>query len=445
MTELLERVGFSEGEVQRYKAGIEIFSKIVCADEIRCSAALQMLPENFDLSFESIRRLLKILLETVFQDLEDQGGGAEGPALWQGAVPFPVAAALAIDELNPHIRISSSEYLIIYLSGVLFNRFESLCSPGEHSCGRCGLNLSREKLYRNPLYPRPRGILTCLGYCDEIYKTGETLSEQYGADHVHFKGLPGLEYGEQKVYLGEGLRGFMMQQTGAPESDVETALGRCNDGMLEISLLLNRINRLAAEDRDVYATFNELSLLNLFHLICLPRHFEQGKEILNSFIRELKQKKRAGEAALKEPFRIGCLHLPFTNPFLDRCFRNSGAAVIVSSFYETGGSAVPSENEYERCLHGYYGFRAPGDLNGKAGHIDRIIEDYSLDAFLFGQFENDRALGGDQRIIIKRLKHKRKAHYMGMDNWSVMGERESTRIESLAALMMEREKKYKER
>lgn len=442
MDTLLRLVGFNDKELSFYRREIELFAQLIGADKAQCQRAADQLTVNYDLSFDSIRELLKLLLETVLQDLKDRGDSKK--TVVQTAIPMPVPVAAVMNDLNPLMKISSAEYLIIYLSGILFNVFQNLCSPGEHSCGRCGLNLSRERLYRNPCYPRPDKIVSCLGYCDEIYKTAETLSLLYGVGHIHLKGLPGLVYEDQKDYLGGGLRCFLTEETGASEEQAGICLGKCNDRMLEITLLLNKANHLAASGGDAYISFNESSLLNLFYLIYLPNHFEKGKEILSSFIRELQQKKRQGKAALKAPFRIGCMHLPFTNPAIDRCFRDTGAAVVVSSFYESSGGGQ-AEDEFDRCIRSFYGDRAPGDIGAKAQNIDRLIEDYSLDAFLFGQFENDRALGGDQLLIMKKLKHKEKAHFMAMNNWSIMGLQKNTRIESLTALMMERDKFFKER
>ena len=241
MNALLGLIGFSQKEIDRYKDEITLFSALISAEERQWERAAQVLPLNFDLSFESLRRLFKLLLESVFQDLGILGGRSEGPALYQGAVPYPVAAALAVENLNPTLRISSSEYLIIYLSGILFDRFESFCSAGEHSCGRCGLNLSREKLYRNPLYPRPGKVFSCLGYCDEIFKTGETLSRLYGLEHSHLTGIAGMDYNSQKDYLSQGLSALLTDLTGTSAEIAERTLGHCNDRMLEISLLLNRM------------------------------------------------------------------------------------------------------------------------------------------------------------------------------------------------------------
>lgn len=437
MNRLLRQVGFSDKELELYRNETGLFAALIGADERRFEVAAERLPENFDLSFKSIRKLLKLLLKTVLQDLAALQKKDEQPAILQAAIPMPVAVAAAMNELNPAARISSSEYLIIYLSGILFDVFQNLCSPGKHTCGRCGLNLCRERLFKNPTYPKPAGIVSCLGYCDEIYKTGERLTMENGIEHLHLKGLP-VDFDSQRAYLGKGLKSFIVEHTGATGGEAAACLGRCNNRVLEISILLNKINHLIAADRHACVTFNETSLLNLFNLIWLPAHFENGKEILGTFIRELREKQREGRQVIKNPLRIGCMHLAFTNPFVDRCFRRNGAAVIVSSFYEASADGSRASTEFERCAEAFYGDRAPGNIAGKAENIDRIIEKYDIDSFLFGQFENDRALGGDQLIIMKLLRHKEKMHYMTMNNWAVMSEQSATRIESLVEILKEK-------
>lgn len=431
MTELLIKLGFTESELRSYEKEITLFSSLLGLNEQRSARAASMIDTNYDLSFDGVRQMLKFLVQTVLDDLGT-------PGLRQMAVPMPVAAAMTVNELNPGTRISSSEYLIIYLSGILFDVFSRFCTAGEHSCGRCGLNISREKLYKNPLYPHPEGIVSCLGYCDEIFKTGETISEQYGIDHFHFKGIAGLSYAEQSLYLSEGLQHFLSQMTGKTEKETAACLEQSNNKLLELSLLLNKMNHLIAREEQAYITFNELSLFNLFHLICLPDHYEKGKSILKLFLAELQQRIRDNDPVITDPIRIGCLHLPFTNPFMDRCFRENGAAVIVAGLYESPSDKAVSANEYDRCLRVFYGNRTPGDIRQKAGFMDAMIGKYKLDSFLFGQFENDRALGGDQLMVMHQMKEKNKVHYISMNNWSVMGGRDMTRIESLVEIIRER-------
>ena len=72
--------------------------------------------------------------------------------------------------------------------------------------------------------------------------------------------------------------------------------------------------------------------------------------------------------------------------------------------------------------------------------IDHIIDRYRLDAFLFGQFENDRALGGDQLMIMKLVRHQHRLYYMSAHNWRRVTGNDITRIESLAEVIKERKK-----
>lgn len=77
-------------------------------------------------------------------------------------------------------------------------------------------------------------------------------------------------------------------------------------------------------------------------------------------------------------------------------------------------------------------------LKERAEYIDLIIDHYSLDVFLFGQFENDRALGSDQLLIMKLMKNKDKIYYLPMKNWQPPDESAYTRIESLVEVLNER-------
>ena len=87
-------------------------------------------------------------------------------------------------------------------------------------------------------------------------------------------------------------------------------------------------------------TFNEISLMHIFSLVYFDGYHAAAGRILTLFIRELRARIREGRPVLRQPVRIGCMHLPFTNPYVDRAFRENGAAVIVASMYDAGVSAA---------------------------------------------------------------------------------------------------------
>ena len=146
---------------------------------------------------------------------------------------------------------------------------------------------------------------------------------------------------------------------------------------------------------------------------------------------------------LENPLRIGCMHLPFINPEMDRIFIKNKASVIVSSLYHVEDKKHKFSNEYERCLASFYSKTKMKTLDERAEYIVIIIDHYNLDVFLFGQFENDRALGSDQIMIMKLMKNRDKIYYLPMKNWQPPDESGYTRIESLVEVLNERKKVLK--
>ncbi|PAB60571.1 2-hydroxyacyl-CoA dehydratase [Anaeromicrobium sediminis] len=436
MKRLLKQLGFNDEEIILYSNEISRFQKILSLTEDHIEKCAKNLNVNFDLSFKSIRMLLKELFTCVFSDFRKIEDGEQ--SVIQIAIPMPNAIPGVVSQLTEKLHVSSSEYILIYLAGIIFDVYHQIGGEGPNHCKRCGLNLSRETLYHNPFYLKPNGIITCLGYCDEIHKVGELLEIEHGIPHYNLTQIHGITYENQKEYLKTALTGFLMEMTGASEEGVIESLEKMNQGNLEINLLLNKIQTLTLKSPHVYVTFNEISILNILNLIYLEDHHNKAKNILKLFVRELKEKMKGDAYIMKNPIRIGCMHLPFTNAHMDRIFREHNAAVVVSSMYASDPEPIPSASIFDRCLSPFFRYKMLTELEDKRRFIDKIIEDYSLDVFLFGQFENDRALGGNQTLIMENLDHKNKAYYLSIHNWQKMGLNHSMKLESLVEVIKER-------
>lgn len=436
MKELLNQIGFNDGELVFYDDEINRFKKILRLTEHDIEKAAKNLKANFDLSFISIQKLLKELFICVFSDFRKLADGEE--KVIQMAIPMPNAIPGVTNQLTQELYVSSSEYILIYLAGIIFDVYHQIGGEGANHCKRCGLNLSRETLYNNPWYLKPNGIMTCLGYCDEIHKVGELLEIEHGVTHYNLTQIHGITYEKQKEYLKNALLSFLIDMTGASKEEVTTSLKKMNGGNLQINLLLNKIQALTLKSPHVYVTFNEISLLHILNLIYLEDHYYKAKDILTLFIRELKEKIKVGAYIMKNPMRIGCMHLPFTNAYMDRIFRELNSAVVVSSMYASDPEPPASVSIFDRCLSPFFRYKMLTELDDKRRFIDKIIEDYSLDGFLFGQFENDRALGGNQTLIMENLEHKNKAYYMSVHNWQNMGIDDYMKLESLIEVIKER-------
>lgn len=435
MERLLRKIDFTEYELREYAPEIRHFVDILNLDNTTLAAAERSLDSRFDLSFVSVRMLLRELVMVVLRDLRRLNAGDE--RVVQMAVPMPIAVAGVIDTLSPNMVVTSSEYLIVYLAGILFNAYHHICQGNTGQCNRCGLNISRETLYGKAIYPRPYCILSCFAYCDELNKVGEILSLRHGVHHIYLSDIKGVSYNEQEDYLCHALMQLLRDATGVDDTQILRVLKIQNDNVRDLSIQMDMMGSLVARTYDAYVTFNEISLMSIFSLVYFEGHDVDARCILPLFIRELRERIKADSPVLRQPVRIGCMHLPFTNSYVDRVFRVSGVAVIVASMYNLGIPVVRRNNECARCLAVYFGNRKISTHN-KAAVIDRIIDRYHLDAFLFGQFENDHALGGDQLMIMKLVKQQRLLYYMSMNNWQRLTDSDINRIENIAEVIKER-------
>jgi len=446
MDKVLKLIGFKEEEIQYYNQEINIFKKVLNLTEFHIEEAAINLPVNFDLSFQSIQDLFKVLFTCVLSDFKslvaqentklkkDSHGNLR---IIQMAVPMPNAIAGTVNKLSTEYHVTTSEYILIYLAGIVFDVYHQVGNMSSNPCKRCGLNLSRESLYSNPTYPKPTGIMTCLGYCDEISKTGEMLEIQYDIQHWHVSQIQGISFEEQSDYLESAVIDLVHEMTHASQKEIYSVLERMNRLNLEVSMYLDKIQHIVGHSKSIYVTFNEISLLNIFNLVYINNHHRQAIEILKLFLKELKSKMRQGDCIFDESVRLGCMHLPFTNARFDRIFRQNKASVIVVGMYGVG-DCNKGTTSIHKMLHAFFQNKSLTSVQDKSRFYDGLIERYQLNGFIFGQFENDRALGANQRLVMDTLKHKDKTFYLSVYNWQAMGNNDPIKLETLVEVVKER-------
>ena len=440
MHKFLKILNFTDDEIITFKSEIDRLQNILKLDFISLDKAQKNVSENFDLSFNSIRLLLKELLLVILKDFKLLQSGEK--EVIQMAIPMPNVVAAVINDLNPKKHITSSEYLIIYLSGILFNSYiKNEEEEKSYNCNSCGLNLSRQALYEDKNYLIPDGILSCMSYCDELHTTGEILRVNYDVNHYNYSIVNESSAENRISYLSNCIKNLIIEHSNNQNDNIEEVLKKYNNKRLEIKLLLGQINRIVAREKNAYVTFNEISLLNIFNLIHFDNMYEKAKIILNLFIKELKSKIRENDYIIENPIRLGCLHLPFTDPVGDRVFIKNGAAVIISSMYDGKVGNRSYHDEYERCIIPYLQKGSFGSIKEVGASIDYIIEKYVLDGFLFGQFEGDLALANFQPLIADNLFHKEKAYFILTQNWNKMDQHYYTKIENLVEVIKQRKEK----
>ena len=239
MERILRKIDFNNIEIIKYENEIKRLTNILKLNEYSLSHANKSLEENFDLTFESVKMILKQLFLVIFEDFRMLENGHK--ELIQMAVPMPNAIPAVINELNSDKHITSSEYLIVYLSGIVFDAYTNICSSGINACKRCGLNLSRETLYINPEYLLPKGIMSCFSYCDELHKTGELLSIEHNITHYNLADIKGIDFEDKKECLCLGLKTLIKENTDKNDDVIEESLKKNNNRNLELNLLLNKI------------------------------------------------------------------------------------------------------------------------------------------------------------------------------------------------------------
>ena len=125
MDRLLRKIDFTEDELKEYAPEIRCFIDILHLDNDTLDAACRSLDACFDLSFVSVRMLLRELVMVVLRDLRRMT--ADDAHVMQMAVPMPIAVPGTIDTLSAKMTVTSSEYLIVYLAGILLHVYHHIC------------------------------------------------------------------------------------------------------------------------------------------------------------------------------------------------------------------------------------------------------------------------------------------------------------------------------
>ena len=387
--------------------------------DIRTAAAA--LPENHDLRYAGVRKLLALCLEEFAGIFSD-----DGRQRCEVSVPAPSCLIYAAQAAKPGVRFSSSAlFAQIALRGIFLSR-EALDLS---SCAkrRCGLNRMRRLLLEEPPAGRPEYLLQFSVLCDECGKLGEQLDPGIKCLNLCFpKKTPGRALALEML---SGWSGRICALTGAEIGRAEeTAALALYGRLIKAEAALARLN---ARDGRRPLKGNSMALAQSALLMSADRA-EAFVAALEELARELENAPEAERGR-----RIYCYFIPFLQPEIDRRFRENGVALVGGGAFLTR-PICPAAGLAGAALGWLEAMNIRADTRAECRVLAGDIKKYGCREYLTGAFGFDRWLGAAIPMQRQILEAEYGIHtlLLDVDFWSenaMFGSAES-RIDGICAL-----------
>lgn len=356
------------------------------AEDIHRAAA--ELPENHDLKYSGVRRLLSACLEEFAALFFD-----DGRQLCEVSVPAPPFVMYALQSAGKSWRfVSSAFFAQIALRGI-FLRKEPL---DLNSCARrrCGLNKMRIRLLTQPPVKKIAWQIQFGLLCDECVKSGEILAcETEGCNICFPKGAC------EKVLVAMA-DDFLKRVCDSFGISLEAAHTRhAFRQYIRLIRAENRIIRLneRADRMPLYG--NSLALAQSVLLMTTDR--------VDDFITALEMLATELENApvKREECRVYCYFTPFLQPEIDARFRENGVALMGNAAFLSHGSHIGTDLPgMTAAWLQNMNIRAGTEEECKA--IAAAVDSSGSCAYLTGSFGFDRWLGAGVPLQKKILTQR---------------------------------------
>jgi benzoyl-CoA reductase/2-hydroxyglutaryl-CoA dehydratase subunit BcrC/BadD/HgdB len=248
---LLKLCGFDQEEISTGRTRIKKALQRLQLTPEDIKVAERWLPENHDLSLVGVRKILRILLNELFDMVLARD---EGKKLLFYGFPTITGPAAAIASASDKIYSLCPDAILAITMGHIFNKINSIIETAEqnglppgHSL--CSLQQTRVGGLVKGIIPVPDMVLTSSYYCDMGSKTDELLHERYGHPAVYVDGSMDSRWGEFPGYDPERIR-FL-------GGELNMALDKVKD-ILGVEVTQEARKEGATRNRHIVKELNEL-------------------------------------------------------------------------------------------------------------------------------------------------------------------------------------------
>lgn len=458
---LLELAGFEGNEVDEILDDwLFTMDVIGLSDEDIRYAVEEYLPQNWDLQYRGVRKLMGAYFRELVEIAKTKQYKEQGKKIIYGILPAVSVAYTGFQAAaGDSAYISYPDLLMVTILNGYFHKAAPYLNEAEaqgftYGCRHCPLNKMRIAALTKGIIATPDVIWSWGLNCDEGPKTDEMIQCMFEKKwkyivsripHDTYFGSPDDEYSRVE-YLSRVLRKDMQQIseiTGIypTEADMKKAIDDSNRYTFKIGQLV------ALVCKSDPAPLGGATLTQFQQGICVPFSlgFKYIEEALDIMIKELRQAVKEGKGVLpKGAPKVGSYFVPFCIPWIDRIFRENGVATTFSQ------TLTPSKSQMSPSKYGHDPYMSIAEswlkmplgqnMGYEAAAMVEKVNTNKPDGMLMGFFDFDRWLGAHQKMCADIVEKETGVphYYVESDFWDDREYSEEalrTRIESICQMI----------
>jgi len=424
-------------------------------------ATEEWIPQNWDITSRGVRKAIGAFIREAIDLSKANEYKKNGVKIVYGILPAILSNYLAIKESGgDRVFVSFPDLFLVSALNSFFHKVNPYLETAEteggitYGCRHCALNKTRLAARMRGVIPSPDVIWTWGFNCDEGPKTDEYINCYYDPDwNVEITRIPhDTHFGEIDDENRERVEYLALQMKDSCEK-VEDTIGIkiTPESLSEAVKTWGRFAFKNGQLQHMVATSDPLVLDgNTTTLVAQPLGvpFNTGlgymEEAIDILIKEGREKIQKGEGILpKGAPKVGAYFVPFTNPWMDKMFRENGVGLTFSLTMTISKRQLkpPTYKDPYMALSEQW-LRMPVGMNMGLEIEDTIekIEAFKPDAMLMGFFDFDRWLGAHQKMVAKLVEERIGVphFYLECDFWEdrdYSAEALRTRIESMCQVI----------
>lgn len=425
LTEFLEMWDFDRDEIQHLYPYWENITEQVGLTEGDLRFAMDVwIPQHWDISLEGVRLCIGAYMRELIEIGRLKSYKDSGVKVLYGVSPSLIPCYRAVKMAGgDDVAVMYPDFLMAIVLGGFFNKLSLLSEDDSllsERCRHCALNRARINSSMHQIIPSPDVIWTWKLFCDEAAKTEELIQCMSGNKWNYIaSGIPrDAELGKREdedpqriAYLAEQLREGHRDIAKIMGIDIKNKhmYGALKE-YSEWTRKLNRLTQLVANTDPQPIGGNELALFGTIISLTFNSGLGYFEKAVDRIIEEVESRIGAGFGILpKGSPKMGCHFTPLCVPWVDRLFRNNGVAISFSShisFFKRSFMPFDYGDPYKMAAQLW--LRHPNSVN-LGYHIQlmvEMLEEYKIDAMLYGFFSFDRWLGSYQSMVLKEIEAK---------------------------------------
>lgn len=381
----------------------------------------EWIPKYWDLEFESVRKCIAYYIREAVEVSKTEYYMAMGHKVIY-TIPTSSYPIVYANNLAGEGKIHSfyPDYVITTVRQAFFGLFtHNICKHENFSTGclHCTLNSNRARLSICGRIAAPTLTVNCGLECAEAAKAEEQIDCSTNTErrailitipHDAPLGTVECESPERVDYLTEQLKDAQKTVesiTGCPVTDdiMRSAMSEYRGHMEK----LEELTRLVVTTDPQPMSGLDLTLLSSFEEICFATDHSFITDILDTALREVRERIAAGRGVLPAGSpKLACHFQSLSSPWLSKAFPENGVNIALGRLFPPiSWLTIDPEEDPVHALARYH-LMNPNVVNIReaARLSSRMLSEFRFDGALYGSFVEDRWIGSMMKIMVNEVE-----------------------------------------